>query len=112
MKYFKPNNIYSLKGVNYSAQEEHVDSLYKNKQIHIKRIVSHGQLTPPDQWYDQSEVEWVVLVQGQASLEFEKGNMVHMEAGDYLKIDAGNRHKITYTSKYPPCIWVAVYINE
>ena len=112
MNYLKTNNIFSLDGVVYNSLEEHIDSLFNNQQIQIKRIVSHGQVTPPDQWYNQSEIEWVVLLQGSASLEFETGDMVHMKTGDFLKIDAGTRHRVAYTSKNPPCIWLAVYVTD
>ncbi len=111
MKYSEAGNIFSLDGVVQNPLEEHVDALLSNQQVHIKRIVSHGHTSPSGQWYDQPEDEWVVLLQGKASLEFEDGRLTHMKGGDHLKIEAHVRHRITYTSIDPPCIWLAVYIK-
>jgi len=111
MKYSKADNIFSLDGWVHNAQEEHVEALYHNQQVKIKRIVSHRHTSPPGQWYDQSEDEWVVLLQGKASLEFEDGHLIHMMAGDHIMIEAGTKHRVSYTSHNPSCIWVAVYIQ-
>jgi cupin 2 domain-containing protein len=103
-------NIYSLEGIVFDPGKEHVDRLYTNQHTRIKRILSKGHITPSETWYDQTEDEWVVLIQGNASLEFENGNTIHLKPGDYLKIDSGIKHRVSYTSKNPPCIWLAVYM--
>ena len=32
--------------------------LVQTEQLRIERIISTGQATPPDQWYNQEQDEW------------------------------------------------------
>lgn len=81
--------------------------------VRIERIVSTGQASPPDFWYDQDEVEWVALLQGEAGLEFAGEAAVrHLRTGDYLTIPAHCRHRVAWTSREPPAIWLAVFVSE
>lgn len=77
----------------------------------IERIVSTGQTTPEDQWYDQEKDEWVILLQGEAKLLFMEGEEVTLRKGDYLFIRAHEKHRVTYTSSDPPSVWIAVHAN-
>ncbi|HOI87663.1 MAG TPA: cupin domain-containing protein [Lentimicrobium sp.] len=77
----------------------------------IERIVSRGHVTAPGEWYDQEKDEWVVLLTGEAGLEYENGTNINLRPGDYLFIPARKRHRVTYTSTEPPCIWLAVHGN-
>lgn len=77
----------------------------------VERIISSGQTTPADQWYDQEKDEWVVLVQGEARLLFEETGELSMSKGDFILIKAHEKHRVTYTSSEPPCIWLAVHGN-
>jgi cupin 2 domain-containing protein len=36
----------------------------------LERIVSFGQASPPGFWYDQPQVEWVLLLKGAALHRF------------------------------------------
>ncbi len=94
--------------------EEHLDVLLKDlKQgVRIERIVSTGQASPPDFWYDQVENEWVLLLQGQAELAWDDGHVVILEKGDWVFIPAHKRHRVNWTSAEPPCIWLAVYYGN
>ena len=42
-----------------SRPEEQVDILLQRPHCRVERIVSWGQTTPGDEWYDQAEEEWV-----------------------------------------------------
>jgi cupin 2 domain-containing protein len=54
-----------------------------------------------------------VLLQGNATLIFEEEQQeISMEKGSYLFIPAHKKHKVTFTSKQPPCIWLAIYLNK
>lgn len=75
----------------------------------IERIISSGQTTPADEWYDQDSDEWVVLLDGEARLLFERAGEITLKKGDYLLIKAHERHRVTYTSNQPMCIWLAVH---
>ena len=104
-------NILSTGQVPFVTDQEHFETLFSDRNLHIERIVSRGQATPPDVWYDQEENEWVLLVQGKASLQFEKGEMLHLGPGDYIFLPARLKHRVTYTSKIPPCIWLAIHFK-
>jgi cupin 2 domain-containing protein len=77
--------------------------------VRIERILSTGQASPPDRWYAQHRDEWVVLLQGEAELAYGDGSRLRLEAGDYVLIPAGDRHRVEWTQDDPPCIWLAVH---
>ncbi len=78
-------------------------------EVLIERIVSTGQITPTDTWYDQPRDEWVALLQGNATILFGSGKEVHLVAGENLLIPAHQLHRVIYTSQNPPCIWLAIH---
>jgi cupin 2 domain-containing protein len=83
--------------------------LIKTPNILIEKIISTGQKTPEGQWYDQDRDEWVILLQGQATLAYEDGTIIELLPGDYLHIKAHQKHRVEATSIDPPCIWLAVH---
>ncbi len=100
-------NIYDLPDP--LPEDEVFTDLARSRGVRIERIISNGQTTPEDEWYDQDLDEWVVLIQGEASLEYEYGDVKQLIAGDHLLIPAHARHRVAFTSKDPPCIWIAVF---
>jgi len=105
------SNLFDISQFDLSAKEEIVHSLISHRLVRIERIISHGQIS--NKWYDQQEDEWVVLLQGNATLIFEEEQQkISMEKGSYLFIPAHKKHKVTFTSKQPPCIWLAIYLNK
>ncbi|MBW4444174.1 MAG: cupin domain-containing protein [Plectolyngbya sp. WJT66-NPBG17] len=60
------------------------------------------------EWYDQPRDEGVLLLQGKAQLMYEDGNTIGLKAGDYLLISAHQRHRVSYISSNPTCIWLAI----
>ncbi|MBD1855333.1 MULTISPECIES: cupin domain-containing protein [Leptolyngbya] len=101
------DNIFDLTGL--KLDRELFESLCETDQISIERIISTGQTTPPDQWYDQSRDEWVILLQGEAQLMYEDESTIELKAGDYLLIPAHQKHRVSYTSNDPACIWLAIH---
>ena len=91
--------------------EELFEALVTTDNILIERIISTGQTTPSREWYDQDRDEWVILLQGEASLAYVDGSQIKLTAGDYLLIPAHQKHRVEYTSSEPPCIWLAVHAN-
>lgn len=83
--------------------------LIPDRGVKIERIVSSGQTSPANEWYDQDRDEWVVLIQGEAVLRFEDGQTLRLSAGDHVLIPAHQRHRVDYTSRMPPAIWIAVF---
>lgn len=102
-------NVFSLKDIPVSKQDEFSQVLASGHNLRIERIVSTGQVSPPDFWYQQKENEWVVLLQGRATLEFENNSLLHLQAGDSMMLPAGIKHRVAYTSKHPACVWIAVF---
>lgn len=92
-----------------SMPEERVDLLARGDGLRIERIVSKGHASPPDFWYEQELDEWVALIQGEAEIHFADGQINTLQAGDYLFLPAGLRHRVDRTSHAPPCIWLAVH---
>jgi cupin 2 domain-containing protein len=88
---------------------EWFETLLQTALVRVERIVSTGQVTPPGEWYDQEADEWVVLLQGQATLEYADGRQQALTAGDYVFLPAHCRHRVAYTSHQPPCIWLAIH---
>ena len=93
------------------TNQELFESLVSADNILIERIISTGQTTPPGEWYDQDRDEWVILLQGSASLAYADGTDIKLTTGDYLFIPAHQKHRVEYTSSEPPCIWLAVHGN-
>jgi cupin 2 domain-containing protein len=91
--------------------EELFESILKLDNILIERIVSNGHVTPAGQWYDQPGDEWVILLQGQATLLFEKNQqLINLIPGDYLLIPAHTRHRVEWTLPDFNTIWLAVHL--
>ena len=88
-----------------------VGGLYNTKDVRIERIVSTGHSSPPGFWYDQNESEWVVLLHGEAILEFEDEKR-HMVPGDYVLIPPHCKHRVYSTSMKEPTVWLAVFFDK
>ena len=92
--------------------EEIFETLHQASGVRIERILSGGHTTPVTEFYDQDDEEWVVLLQGEAELMYEDGSTRRLVAGDYLLIPARQRHRVSYTSSEPPCVWLAVHMGS
>lgn len=104
-------NIYSISELP-KGDKELFDTLFKGKDVRIERIVSSGQTTPANEWYDQPTDEWVILIQGSAKLEWNNGQLTNLEKGSFLHIPAHCRHRVVFTSHEPHCIWIAIHFNN
>ncbi len=105
-------NIFDLKDINFSINEEVSEVLASSKNIRIERIVSFGQTTDKDYWYDQPQHEFVIVLQGEARILFDNNKEEHLTKGDYLNIPSHVRHRVSYTSTDPACIWLAVFFDK
>ena len=97
-------NIYEMPPLPLS--EEVTTILTENENVRIEHIVSTGQVSD---WYDQDETEFVVLLEGNAVIEYENSSNVAMAKGDTLLIKPHERHRLSFTSVNPPCIWLCVF---
>jgi len=93
-------------------REEQFGILHAQTGLKIERIVSTGQRTPDDEWYDQAEDEWVVLLTGAARLFIEgEAQDRSLQPGDWLLLPAHCRHRVTWTQQTPATIWLAVHAS-
>jgi cupin 2 domain-containing protein len=88
--------------------QELIQTLLAASSLRIERIVSMGQASAKDFWYDQDEHEWVLLLTGSARLQFEDGS-VELEAGNFVNIPAHKKHRVDWTDPDQATIWLAVY---
>ena len=90
-------------------EHELFEELLCYKNIKIERIVSQGNASPENGWYDQKENEWVIVLEGSGSILFESGDEVNLERGDYVNIPAHARHKVIRTDPNNLTIWLAIH---
>jgi cupin 2 domain-containing protein len=91
------------------ADEQFLD-LLAAPNLRIERIVSTGQATPPGEWLDQDQAEWVILLRGAARLRIEgETGARDLKPGDYVNIPAHCRHRVDWTAPGEPTVWLAVH---
>ncbi len=94
-----------------AAEQVHV--LLAAGGARIERIVSAGQASPEGFWYDQDDTELVVLLAGGAGLEIlGEATPRVLTPGDYLILPARCHHRIAWTSRDPPAVWLAVHTTR
>ena len=89
--------------------KEITERLASGKEVVVERIVSTGQASPEDFWYDQEQDEWAAVLQGKAKLAWQDGRELIMEPGDWVILPAHERHRVEWTSSSPACIWLTVF---
>ncbi len=100
-----PTNIFDR--LPCPAAGESFEEILRHRNLVIERIVSSAH--PEPNLYDQTQDEWVLLVQGQATLEL-AGETLDMGPGDHVLIPAHTPHRLLRTSQQPPCLWLAVHL--
>jgi cupin 2 domain-containing protein len=104
----KSQNLFQ--NIPHEFPTECVDILSTAQNVRVERIVSHGHSSPDGFWYDQAEHEWVMVVSGQAKLQFKESNdIVDMKAGDWLEIPAHCLHRVIWTDPQQQTIWLAIF---
>ena len=83
------------------------EPLFVSSAVRITRIVSNEHASAPGFWYDQDDDEWVVVIAGVATLEFEADRPRELKKGDWIVIPAHTRHRIAQTSS--DTLWLAVH---
>ena len=90
--------------------EEEFTTLLKLPGARVERIVSTGQASPGDFWYDQAWTEWVVVLSGSAALLMEGEDSPRiLRRGDYIEIPPHVRHRVEWTEAGAPTVWLAVH---
>jgi len=100
-----PHSLLSKPG---QGSEELFTTLAQGASFKLEHIESYGVASPPDFWYDQQDPEWVLLLRGSATLQFEAGEL-SLVAGDALVIPAQLRHRVASVSV--DAIWLAIHYH-
>jgi cupin 2 domain-containing protein len=103
----RPRNLFAKlpKGMD----REDFLTVFENSSAKIERIVSHSHSSPPGFWYDQDWDEWLIIMRGSATLEFEGGELVELKEGDYLTVAKHIKHRVVRTSRQT--VWLAVHVK-
>lgn len=89
------------------------EEILRNGSLRMERIISKGHKTPKDQWYDQDQDEWVILLKGSAGLVIEgEQEIVVLKPGDYVLLPAHFRHRVEWTDPEEETIWMALYFEK
>ena len=95
-----------------SAGEEAFSEIFARPGSKIERIISQGQVSPPEFWYDQAWNEWVVVLRGSATFQFEDEPATRaLGEGDYVFIPARKRHRVEWTDPQQQTVWLAVHFE-
>ncbi len=106
-----PTNIFQ--DIPEGLKQELVERLLERDTIRIERIVSRGQSSPSDFWYDQDEHEWVLVLAGKAELQIDGlEEPVILNPGDTYHIPAHTKHRVAYTEPNHETIWLAVFWKD
>jgi cupin 2 domain-containing protein len=106
------DNIFD--GIPPGLKHELFTSIHRGKSIRIERIVSSlGHCSPRDFWYDQDENEWIIVLDGDAAIQFEgEAKIVELDAGSYLNIPAHVKHRVLRTNSTRQTVWLAVFYGD
>ncbi|EJW13660.1 Cupin 2, barrel domain protein [Rhodovulum sp. PH10] len=101
-------NLFS--GCGAPQADEVVTVLADGPGVRIERIVSTGQASPDNFWYDQPAAEWVVLLTGSARLRFaDEPAARELSPGDWVHIPPHVRHRVEATDPVVATVWLAVH---
>jgi len=95
------------------ADTELVEILLQNRHLKLERITSRGDCARPDHWYDQDWHEWVLLLQGSATLAIAGQHQpVTLVPGDSIFLPAHRRHAVTWTDPRVETLWLALHFQD
>ena len=106
MDHMDKNSIFSNNPIN--LPQEITEVILQSNNLRIERIISQGQASPKDFWYDQEENEWVLILQGSGRLQF-ADEFMDLQEGDYINIPAHKKHRVDWTDSNRKTIWLAIF---
>ena len=90
--------------ISFSDLEEVEEGIFENDKVRVLRTMSLNQVTD---FMVQDEDEFVILMDGFASIEIES-EVVRMKKGDFLFIPKGLRHRVIDQDK---AVWFCLFIK-
>ena len=107
----KPENL--LDNLPANLPEELFTTILQADGLRVERIVSQGHASPPGFWYDQEENELVMVLEGNAAVQFEgDAEPVELRRGSYLNIPAHAKHRVVWTDPNEKTVWLAIHYKE
>ncbi len=100
-------NIFSTLPTDLS--EEVFEDIVNSSTCKIERIISYGHNSEKNFFYNQPQNEWVIILEGEAIIEFKNKSEVHLKKGDYLNLEAHVEHRVKWTLPNAKTIWLAVH---
>ncbi len=97
-----------LTGVPMSIPNEIFETIISTPNIKIEKTISKGHKSEPGFWYDQDQSEWILILEGEARLQFEDKSIC-LALGDYFNIAPHQKHRIDWTTPEKETIWLAVF---
>jgi len=91
------------------VHDEIFQNIINTGRLKIERIISHGQSSPETGWYDQEENEWVMVMEGEAIIEFEDHREVRLGKNDFLFLKSHRKHRVKWTTPDKKTIWLAIH---
>lgn len=85
------------------------EDIVSSEHIKIERIISKGHISEKNAWYDQTQHEWVIVLQGAATIDYDDGRSFNLTTGDYLNIRAHQKHQVSWTQPDCETIWLAIH---
>lgn len=104
----EPLNIFD--DVELPLGAEVIQEFFKHKNIRLEKIVSNQSSSPDDFLYDQEEDEWLIVLQGSATLLVED-KKVFLKSGDSYFLRKHQKHKVLETSAEGKTVWLACFIS-
>ena len=93
-----------------TAGQERTDPLASGNGWRLERIHSCLASSPEGFWYDQAELEWVLVLRGSARLQFaDEAQVRDLCVGDSLLITPHRRHRLVATDPDPGTLWLALF---
>jgi cupin 2 domain-containing protein len=110
---FRPIQGNLLHDLPADAEREVFEDLLAGDGVRLERIVSTGQATPPGEWLQQEEHEWVLVLRGGGSVLLEgEAKARRLGPGDYLMIPSRTRHRVEETDPDRPTVWLAIHFGK
>jgi cupin 2 domain-containing protein len=97
-----------LANIPQTISEEVFQTILLSEHLKIERIISKGQKSEKDFWYDQDQHEWIVIIKGAARLQFQDKTLV-LKPGDYINIPAHEKHRVDWTTPDEETVWLAIF---
>lgn len=95
----------------WDGEEEYAELLLSGANWRLERIISRGHISKEGFWYEQTEDEWVMVLQGAGEICWADESKTMLKAGDGVLIPKNCRHRVSMTTSEPECIWLALFFE-